>query len=89
MVDGNEPAKSPAPDCYVKNDNKFFITADLEIFPSSKSLVLLKDLKVEHMSCPDSLDIHVGTEEVHPNICVFHIIHATNTTTGEQHIQSP
>lgn len=67
LIESNDTAPSSAPNGYVKTGNKFFITDNLEIFPSSKSLVLLQKLKVENMSFLDSLDICVGTEEVtHP-----------------------
>jgi hypothetical protein len=62
LIDDHETAKNSAPDGYVKNGNKFFVTDNLEIFPSSKSLILLKRLKVENMSFVDSLDIHIGTD---------------------------
>lgn len=44
LIDGNE-AKNSVAGGYVKSGNKLFITDNLEIFPSSKSLVLLKRLK--------------------------------------------
>ena len=49
LIDGNE-AKNSIVGGYVKSGNKFFITNNLEIFPNSKSLILLKGLKVEYMS---------------------------------------
>jgi hypothetical protein len=49
---------------YVKSSSKYFVTDNLEVFPSSNSLALLKKLKVENMSSLDSIDLRVGTDEV-------------------------
>ena len=57
LIDGNE-AKNSIVGGYVKSGNKFFITNNLEIFPNSKSLILLKGLKVEYMSFFDNLNIY-------------------------------
>lgn len=51
-------------DGYVKSNSKYFVTDNLEIFPSSKSLALLQRLNVENMSSLNSIDLRVGTEEV-------------------------
>lgn len=63
LIDGDDSQQSSS-DGYVKDGSKFFVTDNLEIFPSSNSLALLKKLNVENMSSLDSLDIHVGTDEV-------------------------
>jgi len=47
---------------YVKSSRKYFVTDNLEVFPSSNSLALLKQLKVENMSSLDSIELRVGTE---------------------------
>lgn len=49
---------------YVKGSSKYFVTDNLEVFPSSNSLALLKKLKVENMSSLDSIDLRVSTDEV-------------------------
>lgn len=51
-------------DGFVKSNSKYFVTDNLEIYPSSKSLALLQKLNVENMSSLDSIDLHVGTDEV-------------------------
>jgi hypothetical protein len=75
LIDGNDTAKSFTPNGYVKTGNKFFITDNLEILPSSKSLVLLQKLKVENMSYLDALDIRVGTEDVSHPYSTIHLSH--------------
>ncbi|KAG0592388.1 hypothetical protein M758_1G242400 [Ceratodon purpureus] len=67
MMDGCEtPTEIPNVDRhgYVKSSSKYFVTDNLEVFPSSNSLALLKKLKVENMSSLDSIDLRVGTDEV-------------------------
>lgn len=64
LINGNDVGKSSSPNGFVHPGNKFFITDNLEIFPSSKSMVLLQKLKVDNVSFLDSLDMRVGTEDV-------------------------
>ncbi|KAG0610987.1 hypothetical protein M758_7G106500 [Ceratodon purpureus] len=49
---------------YVKNSCKYLVTENLEVYPSSNSLALLKKLKVENMSSLNSSDPRVGTDVV-------------------------
>lgn len=49
---------------HAKCSRKYFVTDNLEVFPSSDSLALLKKLKVENMSSLDSIELRVGTDEV-------------------------
>lgn len=72
MEDGSETPPSHTNNCgdtnthqgYVKSSSKYFVTDNLEVFPSSNSLALLKKLKVENMSSLDSIELRVGTDEV-------------------------
>jgi len=68
MDDGRDTPTGRTPNSdtngYVKSSSKYFVTDNLEIFPSSNSLALLKKLKVENMSSLDSIELRVGTDEV-------------------------
>ena len=81
MMDGCEtPTEIPNVDRhgYVKSSSKYFVTDNLEVFPSSNSLALLKKLKVENMSSLDSIDLRVGTDEVINRCFINHLTFETH-----------
>ena len=76
-------------DGYVKGNSKYFVTDNLEIFPSSKSLALLQKLNVENMSSLDTIDIRVGTDEVTFAHVLFLIFEIVSALGNAQPLSSP
>lgn len=69
---------------YVKSSRKYFVTDNLEVFPSSDSLALLKKLKVENMSSLDSIELRVGTDEVNTPLILSPHIYFDDTVIKNQ-----